>query len=188
MPNMVLTTRRDPFAAFDTVIRRAFPASGRWTLGPIPEPTGRLATGGTFAPAVEIVRDGDDAAVRIDLPGVDLAKDVTVEVDNGRLVIRGERRDERTTESGARTVSEVRYGSFRRVFALPERLAADAVSASYDAGVLTVRVAGAYATEEPHKIAVTVLPADATVPSAGKTEVVDQVVDQAAPATEHTEN
>ena len=78
MPNMVMTARRDPFAAFDTVIRRAFPAPTRWTLGPIPGPAAVA-----FSPAVEIVKDGDDALVRVDLPGVDLAKDVTVELDRG---------------------------------------------------------------------------------------------------------
>jgi HSP20 family molecular chaperone IbpA len=180
MPNMVLTTRRDPFATFDTVIRRAFPTSGRWTLGPIPSPT----SGPAFVPAAEIVKDGDDAAIRLDLPGVDLANDVAVEVDNGRLVVRGQRRDQRTAEEGARLSSEVRYGSFRRVFTLPERLPAGAVSASYDAGVLTVRVAGAYATEVPQKIAVTIVPAAAAADS----ERAGVVEGQDAPAAEHTES
>ena len=152
MPNMVLTTRRDPFTAFDTVIRRAFPTPTRWTMGPIPG-----AAGVAFNPAVEVVKNGDDALVRVDLPGVDLAKDITVEVDGGRLVIRGERRDEMSEDGDSvRTLRETRYGSFRRVFNLPERVGADAVSATYDAGVLSVRVAGAYATVEPQKIAVTV--------------------------------
>ncbi|MDT5146203.1 MAG: hypothetical protein QOC58_848 [Mycobacterium sp.] len=51
------------------------------------------ATGG-FTPAAEIVRDGDDAVVRLELPGVDVDKDVNIEVDRGRLVIHGEHRDE----------------------------------------------------------------------------------------------
>ncbi len=32
-------------------------------------------------PAVEVARDGDDAVIRVDLPGVDVAEDVHVEVD-----------------------------------------------------------------------------------------------------------
>jgi HSP20 family protein len=36
-------------------------------------------------------------------------------------------------------------GSFRRSFQPPAHLTGEAVSASYNAGVLTVRVAGAYA-------------------------------------------
>lgn len=105
-------------------------------------------------PAAEIAKDGDDAVVRIELPGVDVEKDVNVEVDKGQLVIRGERRDERAEENGGRTLSEVRYGSFRRSFKLPAHVASDAISASYDAGVLTVRVAGAHKGAEAQRIAI----------------------------------
>jgi HSP20 family molecular chaperone IbpA len=159
MPNMVLTTRRDPFAALDSTLRRAFPATSRWTFGPVPSAVG-------FTPAADIVKDGDDALVRVELPGVDLAKDVTVEIDGGRLVIKGERRDEKSEDRDGRVLREMRYGSFRRVFTLPERVGADAVSASYDAGVLTVRVAGVYSTVEPQRISVTITPsAAAEVPT-----------------------
>jgi HSP20 family protein len=110
-----------------------------------------------FTPAAEIVKDGDDAVVRVELPGIDVAKDVTVEVDRGHLVIRGERRDERASEDradGVRYVSEVRYGSFRRSFKLPAQVSSEAISASYDAGVLTVRVAGAHRGAEAQRIAI----------------------------------
>ncbi|HEY7052648.1 MAG TPA: Hsp20/alpha crystallin family protein [Mycobacterium sp.] len=110
---------------------------------------------GAFSPAAEVVTDGDDAVVRVELPGIDVEKDVNVEVDNGALVIHGERRDEHTAENDGRTLREVRYGSFRRSFALPSHVTDDAVSASYDAGVLTVRVTGAYAGSQPRRIAIT---------------------------------
>ncbi|AGC60611.1 MULTISPECIES: Hsp20/alpha crystallin family protein [Mycobacterium] len=118
-----------------------------------------LATG--FNPAAEIVKDGDDAVVRLELPGVDVENDVNVEVERGELVIRGEHRDEHAQEAGEadrRTLREIRYGSFRRSFQLPEHVTSEAVSASYDAGVLTVRVQGAYrdpAASEPQRIAIT---------------------------------
>ena len=107
-----------------------------------------------FSPAAEVVKDGDDAVVRLELPGVDAAKDVSVEVDKGRLVIRGERRDEHSEEKDGRTLSEVRYGSFRRSFKLPAHVTSDAISASYDAGVLTVRVVGAHKGAEAQRIAI----------------------------------
>ena len=52
-----------------------------------------------FSPAAEIVKDGDDAVVRLELPGVDVEKDVNVEVERGRLVIHGEHRDEHAEDS-----------------------------------------------------------------------------------------
>jgi HSP20 family protein len=107
-----------------------------------------------FSPAAEIAKDGDDAVVRLELPGVDVDKDVNVEVDRGQLVIRGERRDGRSEEKDGRTLSEVRYGSFRRSFKLPAHVTGDAISASYDAGVLTLRVAGAHKGAGAQRIAI----------------------------------
>ncbi len=107
-----------------------------------------------FNPAAEIARDGDDAVVRLELPGVDVEKDVTVELVDGRLVMHGERRDEHAEEKDGRTLQEVRYGSFRRSFQLPAHITGEAVSASYDAGVLTVRVAGAHAGAQAQRIAI----------------------------------
>lgn len=144
MSTLSVWTKADPFAEFDALVRRAF--------GPAAAPAG-------FTPAAEIVRDGDDAVVRLELPGVDVAKDVTVEIERGRLVVRGERRDERADERDGRTLREVRYGSFRRSFALPAHVTADAISASYDAGILAVRVAGVYAGTAAKRIEVTAAPA-----------------------------
>ena len=109
---------------------------------------------GDFTPAAEVVKDGDDAVVRLELAGVDVDKDVNVELDRGRLVIHGERRDEHAEQKDGRTVREVRYGSFRRSFRLPAHVTGDAISASYDAGVLTVRVAGAYTGTQAQRIAI----------------------------------
>ncbi len=108
-----------------------------------------------FTPAAEIVKDGDDAVLRLELPGVDVDKDVNVEVDRGRLVIHGEHRDQYAQDEGegaGRTLREIRYGSFRRSFQLPAHVTGEAVKASYDDGVLTVRVAGAYTGNQAQRI------------------------------------
>lgn len=117
-----------------------------------------------FSPAADVIKDGDDAVIRLELPGVDAGTDVHVDVEDGRLVIHGERRDEYSTaapqagesagDSAAdaakpsRVLHEVRYGAFRRSFTLPEHITGDDVSASYQAGVLTVRVNGAHKKPE----------------------------------------
>jgi HSP20 family molecular chaperone IbpA len=145
LSTLSLWTRRDPFAEFDALVRNFFG----------PAATRPVTNGSAFTPAVEVTRDGADAVVRVEVPGLDVEKDVVVEVDRGRLVVRGERRVENKQEQDGHTLSEVRYGSFRRSFDLPKHVTADAVSASYDAGVLSVRVEGAYTTIEPRRIAVT---------------------------------
>lgn len=140
MSNALSRRQRDPFfAEFDDLVRSAFgPSSG------LSRPAG-------FSPAAEMHRDGDDAVIRLELPGVS-TDDVTVEVKGRHLVVSGSRRDEREEQSERRRFSEFRYGSFTRAFRLAPSVTAEAVSASYDAGMLTVRVAGAYAGPEGHKI------------------------------------
>lgn len=136
-----LVRRPSPFAELDNWLRDVFGATD-WA-------------GGDFSPAAEVAKDGEDAVVRVELPGVDVEKDVNVEVDNGQLVIHGERRDEHTEDNDGRTLRELRYGAFRRAFTLPTHITSDAISASYDAGVLTVRVKGAYAGTEAKRIPIT---------------------------------
>jgi HSP20 family protein len=130
----------------------------RWMrdfFGPAPATDWFKPVAGELRPAAEIVKDGEDAVVHLELPGVDVEKDVNVEVDQGRLVIHGERRDKHAEEKDGRTLREVRYGSFRRSFQLPAHITGEAISASYDAGVLTVRVAGAYAGTQAQRITIT---------------------------------
>ena len=128
-----------PFAEFDARFR------------PLTSEVSRLG----FTPAAEVNRDGEDALVSLELPGLDAENDVTVEVDNSALLVRGERRDERSEERRGRRLREVRYGAFRRSFSLPKHVTGDDVTASYDKGVLTVRVAGAYRGSSAHRIPVT---------------------------------
>src|SRR6187551_2328713 len=109
MSTLSVWSRRDPFAELDTLVRTAF--------GPVAGRSGKAPA--AFTPAAELDRDGDDAIVRLALPGVDVDKDVTVEVHDGQLTVRGERRDERSEDTAGRRLREVRYGAFRRTFDLP---------------------------------------------------------------------
>ena len=130
----------------------------RWLrdfFGPAAAADWNTAATSGFKPAAEIVKEGDDAIVRVELPGVDVDQDVNVEVDRGRLVIHGEHRDQRSEEKEGRTLREIRYGSFRRSLQLPGHVTGDAITATYDAGVLTVRVAGAYADNQAQRIEIT---------------------------------
>jgi HSP20 family molecular chaperone IbpA len=145
LSTLTLWRARNPFAEFDALMRRAFD-------GTVPA---RPMRSGGFVPAADIARDGDDAVVTIELPGVDVEKDVTVEIDRNRLIVRGERHDERTEQRDGVSLREVHYGSFRRSFGLPAHVEADALEASYDAGMLTVRIHGAYTGRQARQIPVT---------------------------------
>jgi HSP20 family molecular chaperone IbpA len=152
MTSLVVRRRRNPFAEVDALFQAAFGPVRRAGVTSIAfRPANRL-TG--FMPAADITRDGDDAVVRVELPGLTL-DDINVEIDNGQLVVSGERRDEQAEDQQGHSLREVRYGAFRRSFGLPGHVSADAINASYDAGVLTVRVTGAYAGAGAHRITIT---------------------------------
>jgi HSP20 family protein len=74
--------------------------------------------------------------VRAELPGVEPNEDIEVTVCDGQLTIKAMRT--RTTESNG--LSEFSYGSFTRTVSLPASADEDDISATYDRGILTVRV------------------------------------------------
>ena len=126
-------TRWDPFTAlarfdreFDELVRRGWGTAATTRAG--------------FVPPVEVLRRGTDVVIRLELPGVDCERDVEVEIDKGRLVIKGERHDERTQEQSNYLLRELRYGAFRREFALPDGVSGENVEATYDQGMLQVTV------------------------------------------------
>ena len=95
-----------------------------------------------FVPAMDVTTRGDDLVVKLELPGVDLEKDVEISVDKDLLHISGKRSAEREEEKEGYHVREMRYGSFERTFPLPAGTGPEAVSAEYKDGILEVKVAG----------------------------------------------
>jgi HSP20 family protein len=151
----VTLIRWDPFSAlarldtdFDDLVRR--------TWGADTQVSG-------FVPAVDIVRDGPDVVLTLELPGVDITSDVAIEVAPRRLTISGSRSTESERAEGRTVVREMRSGSFRREFALPEHVTADDIEAGYDKGLLTIRVHDVTRPEPtPTKIAVRTVEGDAS--------------------------
>jgi HSP20 family protein len=91
-----------------------------------------------WAPRVDVRRENGTLMVRADLPGVE-RDDVRVEVEGDRLVIAGERYDCSEAE-GEPYRQECRYGSFLRVLPLPEGAEVEQGSATFENGVLEVRI------------------------------------------------
>jgi HSP20 family protein len=89
---------------------------------------------------VEEFRDGDTLVVRAEMPGIDADNDVEITVSDGMLHLRAERRSETKSDDKKGYRSEFRYGSFARSVRLPAGAGEDDVKASYNDGILEVRV------------------------------------------------
>ena len=87
---------------------------------------------------LDVVRHETDVTLRLDVPGID-PEQLEVSVDRGVLTISGKREEERT-ENDKFFVRERTMGTFTRRVRLSENLNADGVEASYDNGVLEVRI------------------------------------------------
>ena len=117
----MLLERFDPFLAeFDRLTQRNF---GN--------------TGGIGLP-MDILRRGEELVVRVDLPGV-AADDVDVTVENHVLSVSAERRA--LHQDGDQILLQERFdGAISRKLRVPDWVDADAVTADYTDGVLTVRL------------------------------------------------
>jgi HSP20 family protein len=98
--------------------------------------------------------DKDNFVIRAELPGLK-REDIDVSLQDGALVISGERKVEKAEEGTEVHRQERYYGKFQRALTLSELVAADKVKADYKDGILTVTLPK---TEEakPKKIDVSV--------------------------------
>jgi len=83
----------------------------------------------------EVRLDGEAVHVTLEVPGMN-ADDFHIDVVENLLVVRGEKRVERSTERGQYHVLERAYGSFERAIPLPVTVDEEGARASYDRGVL----------------------------------------------------
>ena len=107
--------------------------------------------------ATDMYRENGDLVINVELPGLDPAKDVQIELEGDVLHIRGEKTGEKEIRGENRYLKERLFGSFDRRIPLPDGVDVSAVKATFDKGVLTVKVAIPVEAETaPKKIPVTV--------------------------------
>lgn len=94
---------------------------------------------GSWLPAIEVSRHGNDLVVCAELPGMG-KDDVKVECTDQGLVIEGEKKRETEHEEGEFLRSERMYGSFYRLIPLPEGADVEKARASFKDGILQVEV------------------------------------------------
>jgi HSP20 family protein len=87
-----------------------------------------------FTPAIEMVVTDRDITIELDLPGID-PDQIDVQATAKTVTIVGERLA-KVTEGATTQRSELHYGKFQRVIALPEKIQHDQVTAKYEYGVL----------------------------------------------------
>jgi HSP20 family protein len=102
---------------------------------------GRPATAGLrrWVPPMDLVESEDHLVLRADLPGLD-SDDVNIELKDGVLTVSGERRAEHGEQADSFYRVERAFGTFSRSLSLPGRVDADRITATFENGVLEVRI------------------------------------------------
>lgn len=135
---MAMLMRTDPFRELDRISQQFFGQNGTSTR--------------PAAMPMDAFRSGDDYVVKFDLPGVS-ADSIDLDVERNVLTVKAERSAD-YGEGDEVQVAERPRGTFSRQLFLGDTLDADKVQASYDAGVLTLRIPVAEQAK-PRKIAIT---------------------------------
>ena len=138
--------RRDPFRELDSL---------RSMMDQLVEST-FSAPGMNFQPhwelALDVVETPDEYIVKASVPGIN-PDDLEMTFNDKTLTLRGEVKGEKVDEKATYHLRERWSGNFSRSVTLPTRVKSDDIKATYDAGVLTLKLPK---TEEvkPKRIAV----------------------------------
>ncbi len=89
-------------------------------------------------PRIETYERDGNYVVKADLPGVD-PKDVHITVEGNRLILRGERKEDKEVRRRDFHRREVYYGSFERSIPMPQGLKTDGLKAKYHNGILEIK-------------------------------------------------
>lgn len=90
-----------------------------------------------WTPAVDIFETENELVLKADVPDVDM-KNIDIQLENGTLALKGERKFENDQKSKGFHRVERSYGTFARYFTLPDTVQVENVKADYKNGVLTV--------------------------------------------------
>lgn len=144
--------RRDPFEMFERFqdeMARLW--SQTWPIGhePIVRRTTEMTAGtALWTPRVDVFEKNGDFVVKAELPGA-RKEDIEVTLEQGDLVIRGQKKAETEVKEENYYRMEQSYGSFFRRLALPFETTAEKVTATYQEGVLEIRIPKPVAETQP---------------------------------------
>lgn len=92
---------------------------------------------GKFDPRVDMVEDEKEIRLTAELPGLD-EKNIELQLSKDRLIIKGEKSEEKEEKDKEHYYMERSFGSFQRMIALPTDVDSDKIDATFEKGVLHV--------------------------------------------------
>jgi HSP20 family protein len=132
-----------PLALFDEMLSDFEPLWQRPWAPLFPTTMNRLRRFGeetmTWMPKLDVYEEKDHLVVKADLPGMK-KEDVHLAIDEGDLVIEGERKEEKKVEKESYYKAECNYGAFYRRLPLSFDVKAEDITAKFANGVLEIHM------------------------------------------------
>jgi HSP20 family protein len=97
------------------------------------------AVSDVWNPIVDVYENDEGIVVKAEVPGVE-KNDISVDIHDGVLTVKGERKHEEEVKENRFYRKERVYGKFQRAFRLPEGTNYDKINADFKDGILTVTV------------------------------------------------
>jgi HSP20 family protein len=107
-----------------------------------------------WVPSMDLAETDTHFVLRADLPGL-TEEDVSIELEDNVLTVAGERKAEHEAKKEGYYRVERSFGQFRRSLTLPEGVDAESIAATFDNGVLEVRIPKPE-ERKPHRVAIKV--------------------------------
>jgi HSP20 family protein len=126
--------RTSPLRSLQDEVNRLFESVFPGQMSESDEPTSTV-----WSPRMDLMETDDHYRMRVDLPGIS-KDDVSVTVEDNRLTVRGERRDESRTEKENVVRMERTFGTFYRSLRLPKSVNESKIKATFTDGVLSVEI------------------------------------------------
>jgi HSP20 family protein len=118
-----------------------------------------------WTPEVEMFRNNNELVVRADVPGLK-KEDITIELTEDAIVLRGERKEEKEEKREGYYQTERAYGSFYRALPLPEGVKIEHAKAVVRDGVLEITVPMEKVESKTRKLEISEAPEAKTVKAA----------------------
>jgi HSP20 family protein len=134
MTQLARFERWDPFEELSLLRNRVNRLLPRFNV----EPEQELFTA-EWAPAADVIETIDAIVIKAEVPGM-TEKDITVQLENNLLTIRGERKIEKDMKEKDFRRIERAYGTFTRTFTLPNNVDFDKITATTTNGLLEIEV------------------------------------------------
>ncbi|PLX11083.1 MAG: hypothetical protein C0598_08955 [Marinilabiliales bacterium] len=91
------------------------------------------------SPLVNVINDDNKYVIEVAAPGMK-KQDISIKLENNKLVIASEKKEEKQEKNVNYTIKEFGFNGFTKTFVVPKEIDAEKINADYNNGILSVSI------------------------------------------------